>query len=142
MRDLSLGETGGPGFILANGRQLARTGDGRWLAVADVKQRVTGRASVLIRVSTGAEPLEDEHFQAPVELAGNLTAGLLGDPTGPADQGSIAVDSRDVLHAVWRRTARDGKGTRRAGAAPTAPARVPAAWTGRGTARQVLATSW
>ena len=110
MRDLSLGETGGPGFILANGRQLARTGDGRWLAVADVKQRVTGRASVLIRVSTGAEPLEDEHFQAPVELAGNLTAGLLGDPTGPADQGSIAVDSRDVLHAVWRRTARDGKG--------------------------------
>ena len=49
--------------------------------------------------------MEDEHFREPVELAGNLTAGLLGDPAGPADQGSIVVDAGDVAHAVWRRTA-------------------------------------
>ena len=111
MRDLSLGETGDLSCMLANGRQLARAGDGRWLAVADIKQRVTGRASVVLRVSAGALPLEDEHFSEPVELAGNLTAGLLGGPAGPADQGSIVVDSGDVAHAVWRRTARDGTGT-------------------------------
>ncbi len=110
LRDISLGETGGPGFVLANGRQLARAGDGRWIAIADVKERVTGRASVVVRVSARALPLAEAHFQAPVELAGNLTAGILGDPSGPADQGSIVVDCRDLVHAVWRRTARDGKG--------------------------------
>ena len=110
MRDLSLGESGDLSVVLANGRQLARAGDGRWLAITDVKQRVTGRASVSLRVSAGAVPLEDEHFRDPIELAGNLTAGLLGDPSGPADQGSIVVDPGDVLHAVWRRTARDGTG--------------------------------
>ena len=111
MRDLTLGETGDVSVALANGRQLARAGDGRWLVVTDVKQRVTGRASVVLRVSAGAVPVEDEHLGAPVEVAGNLTAGLLGDPSGPANQGSIVVDARDVVHAVWRRTARDGTGT-------------------------------
>ena len=136
MRDLSLGETGGPGFILANGRQLARTGDGRWLAIADLKQRVTGRAGVVIRASKGALPLEDDDFQAPVELAGNLGSSLLGDRAGPADQGSIVVDPHDVLHAVWRRTARSGAGElwyARCSLREADPAR-PTSWRGPGGA--------
>ena len=62
MRDLSLGETGDLSCVLANGRQLARAGDGRWLVISDVRQRVTGRASVVLRVSTCAAPLEDDQF--------------------------------------------------------------------------------
>ena len=109
MRDLSLGETGGPGFVLANARQLARTSDGRWLAITDIKQRVTGRASVVIRAGAVA-PVEDADFQESMELAGNLGNSLLGDRLGSADQGSIAVDPDDVVHAAWRRSARNGKG--------------------------------
>jgi hypothetical protein len=109
LRDLSLGETGGPGFVLANARQLARTSDGRWLAITDIKQRVTGRASVVIRAGAVA-PVEDADFQESMELAGNLGNSLLGDRLGSADQGSIAVDPDDVVHAAWRRSARNGKG--------------------------------
>ena len=53
-------------------------------------------------------PLEENDFEVPVELAGNRTGGLLGTAKGPADQGCICVDAKDVLHAVWRRPARDG----------------------------------
>ncbi len=108
MRDLPLGETGGPGLPLTNGRQVARTSDSRWLVVTDERQRVTDKASVVIRFSEEATPFEESDFGKPVELTGNLTGGLLGAAAGPADQGSIVVDDQDVLHAVWRRPARDG----------------------------------
>lgn len=110
MKDLSLSNTGGPGFVLSNGRQIARTSDGRWLAIADIEQRVTGRASVVIRASSASVPVEDPDFQEAVELAGNLELSLIGDQLGPADQGSIVVDPRDVVHVVWRRRARNSKG--------------------------------
>ena len=110
MRDLAIGETGGLGFPLCNGRQIARTSDGRWLAITDDEQRVTGKASVAIRAAKVAQPLDEGDFEGPVELAGNLGSAVLGDRSGPADQGCIVVDSRDVLHAIWRRAARNGAG--------------------------------
>ena len=154
MRDLSLGETGGPGFVLANGRQLARTSDGRWLAITDIKQRVTGRASVVIRAGAVA-PVEDADFQESLELAGNLGNSLLGDRLGSADQGSIAVDSRRrPARGVAPHGARNGKGELWYARCPlrggdlgrpgelARPRRrrrgSRAAWTGRGTARQSL----
>ena len=108
MRDLPIGETGGLGLPLTNSRQIARTSDGRWLLVIDKQEHVTDKTSVVLLCSELPMPFEASDFEAPMELAGNLTGGLLGSAAGPADQGSIVVDAQDILHAVWRRPARDG----------------------------------
>jgi hypothetical protein len=108
MRDFSICETGGPGLPLTNGRQLARTNDGRWLLAIDQEERATGKTSVVLLSSELAMPLAESDFSAPVELSGNLKGGLLGSARGSANQGSIVVDGGDVAHAVWRRPRRDG----------------------------------
>jgi hypothetical protein len=108
VRDLTIDNKGTTDLPLTNSRQIARVSNGSWLFVTDQSQRVTDKTAVTVRCSESPTPIEDSDFGDPIELAGNLTGGLLGSPVGPADQGSIVIDYKDVLHAVWRRPARDG----------------------------------
>lgn len=102
MRDLTCGSTGGTGFTLRNGKQIARRSDGFWLFLYDNRQQITDKASIILGASKLPNPLEEEDLGEALTLVGNLGKPILEVGTGGADQGCLLIDDADVLHMVWR----------------------------------------